>query len=88
MAIVVMMIIIVLNITLLVIMMRVGTQGEHYSELSAEQSTAVMTLQARLSKSLPAPVAKSNTDVVESNTDVADTQAEEVDSSASETDSE
>jgi len=77
MAIAVMLVIIVLNIGLLVIIMRIGTQGEHHSELSAEQSTAVMTLQSRLGKSLPAPVATAT-----------DTQIIDTDSSADVTDSE
>ena len=55
MAIVVMMIIILLNIALLVVVMRVGTQGEHHSELKPEQSAAVMTLRSKLAVSSPAP---------------------------------
>ncbi len=81
MAIAVMLVIILLNIVLLVIVMRLGTQGEHHSEMSAEPSTAVMTLQSRLSKSLPATVA-------ESSVDTTDTEADDADSSADETDSE
>ncbi len=80
MAIVVMLVIIVLNIALLVIVMRVGTQGEHHSEMSAEQSTAVMTLQSRLSKSLPATVTESPADVIVTDTDEAVSSAEETDS--------
>lgn len=48
MAIFVMAVITVLNIVLLLLVLRFGTQGEHHSEFTAEQSTAVMTLHARL----------------------------------------
>lgn len=55
MAIFVMLIIIVLNIALLIVVMRVGTQGEHHSELSADQSTAVLNLHDRLGLPRPEP---------------------------------
>ncbi len=80
MAIAVMLVIILLNIALLVIVMRVGTQGDHHSEMSAEQSTAVMTLQSRLSKSLPATVAESSVDTTDTETEDADSGADEIDS--------
>jgi uncharacterized membrane protein YdfJ with MMPL/SSD domain len=48
MAIAVMLVIIILNIALLIAVMRVGTQGDHHSELSAEQSSAVLALRDRL----------------------------------------
>jgi hypothetical protein len=48
MAIFVMAVITVLNIVLLLLVLRIGTQGEHHSEFTAEQSTAVMTLRAKL----------------------------------------
>lgn len=80
MAIAVMLVIILLNIVLLVIVMRLGTQGEHHSEFSAEQSTAVMTLQSRLSKSLPATVTESSAEATVTETDEADSSADETDS--------
>jgi hypothetical protein len=77
MAIAVMVVIILLNIALLVIVMRLGTQGEHHSEFTAEQSTAVMTLQNRLgiasSASTPADDS-SDTDVVETSADESDSE--------------
>lgn len=55
MAIFVMLIIIILNIVLLIMVMRIGTQGEHYSELSADQSTAVLAWYDRLGLPKPEP---------------------------------
>lgn len=51
MAMVVMAIIIILNIALLLVVMRVGTQGEHQDEVSPEQSGAVRAWRARLGMS-------------------------------------
>jgi hypothetical protein len=62
MAIFVMLIIIVLNIALLLVVLRIGTQGEHRSEFTAEQSTAVMTLHARLGLSSSSSSGESNDD--------------------------
>lgn len=72
MAIVVMMIIIFLNIALLVLVMRIGTQGEHHSEFKAEQSAAVMALQNRLAKVSAASAPASKTDEVETTADDSD----------------
>lgn len=57
-AVFVMLIIIVLNIFLLIAVMRLGTQGEHHSELSADQSSAVVALRSRLGQAQPAPKAE------------------------------
>lgn len=65
MAIFVMLIIIILNIALLIVVMRVGTQGEHHSEMSADQSTAVLALHDRLG--LPRPESKDAADNGNSN---------------------
>ena len=71
MAILVMGIIIILNIGLLLLVMRVGTQGEHHSELSADQSMAVVALYDKLG--LPRPEAKSVAVVREHAKDVTNT---------------
>lgn len=55
MAILVMLVIIILNIALLIVVMRVGTQGEHHSELSADQSSAVIAMHDRLGLPRPEP---------------------------------
>ena len=51
MAMVVMAIIIILNIVLLLVVMRVGTMGEHHAEVAPEQSDAVRAWRARLGAS-------------------------------------
>ena len=51
MAMVVMAIIIILNIVLLMVVMRVGTQGDHHDKIAAEQSGAVRAWRARLGMS-------------------------------------
>ena len=71
MAIFVMLIIIVLNIALLIVVMRLGTQGEHHSELSADQSTAVLALHDKLG--LPRPEPKGVAVVKEHAEDVVNT---------------
>lgn len=71
MAILVMLIIIVLNIGLLVLVMRVGTQGEHHSEFTADQSAAVIALHDKLG--LPRPEPKQVAVVQEHAKDVANT---------------
>ena len=48
MAMVVMAVIIILNIVLLLLVMRIGTQGHLEDEVAAEQSGAVMAWRARL----------------------------------------
>jgi uncharacterized membrane protein len=48
MAMVVMAVIIILNIVLLLVVMRIGTQGHLEDEVAAEQSGAVMAWRARL----------------------------------------
>lgn len=55
MAILVMLVIIILNIALLVVIMRLGTQGEHHAEFSADQSGAVLALHDRLGLPHPQP---------------------------------
>lgn len=55
MAIVVMLVIIVLNVALLVVIMRLGTQGEHHAEFTADQSGAVLALHDRLGLPHPEP---------------------------------
>ena len=66
MAIFVMLVIILLNILLLLVVLRVGTQGEHHSEFTAEQSTAVMTLHARLGLSKPSSEDENNAEEADS----------------------
>lgn len=51
MAMVVLAIIIILNIVLLLAVMRVGTMGEHHTEVAPEQSGAVRAWRARLGMS-------------------------------------
>ncbi|GEM_PF-3474149 len=72
MAIAVMIIIILLNVGLLLVVMRIGTQGEHHSEFKPEQSTAVMTLQNRLNIAKPAPAIASKTEETVTSADDSD----------------